>query len=138
MVRLDNILFGQLDKAGKSVKTIAGSRSVKDLVDNTVTEGLTFVGSNVNDIMKWTVGSFARALGSMAKLTLNGASLIPLPLPGGPRRMADFRGDMHAARSTFDAMVKGEPGRARHIFARIGDIRDHAQAFTNPQAPTAA
>ncbi len=110
------------------------------LVAETLKEGLVRLPiENILRISQWSAKKILSLLGSTLKMGLKAATLIPLPLPGGMKSVAELGGDVRSAKETFEEMARGNPGSFRQIFDRIRGVRQHAeQRATNGQPPSEA
>ncbi len=95
--------------------------------------------SNAGAISSYVIKKMAGVLGSTVKLGLQGASLIPLPLPGGKggTSIADLRGRATAFREAIDVKAHGSPEKFADILARIRGVRNDAAKRATGNTQTA-
>lgn len=98
------------------------------LVAETLKEGALLPLRNIAQISQWTAKSVLGVMGGILKTGLMAATLIPVPLPGGFKNIAEVRGALSAASDTIRLKAEGRPESFKEIFARIRGVRNDAEA----------
>lgn len=122
---MSNAFEGFINKAAdinvrKPAKEIYSSFKKGDpnvLAGEVLKQGALLVPRNTAAISNWTLGLMFKLLGGTVRTGLQAATLIPLPIPGGARSIAQVRGDLGALRQAYESKVAGNPRSFSEILA---------------------
>lgn len=119
------------------ISAAVGKEKIADkggvLVAETLKEGALLPLRNIAQISNWTAKTMLGVLGGIFKTGLAATSLIPIPLPGGFKNLAEVRGALNATSETIRLKAQGRPESFQEIFARIRGVRDDAEARATGQ-----
>lgn len=104
------------------------------MIAETLKEGAVLPLRNIAQISNWTAKKMLGVVGGIFTTGLAATSLIPIPLPGGFKNIAEVRGALHATKETIRLKAEGRTESFQEIFARIRGVRDDAEARATGQA----
>lgn len=115
-----------VDPYNRIQKNVSGAvltSKPQTLFAEVVKEGALLPLRNLTQIMNWTGKSMMKALGASLKTGLAAASLIPLPLPGAKRSVAEIKRSAGDIREAFRAKVQGDPRSFKELAQKLKDLR---------------